>query len=182
MATAKALDFTNVSDGGGGRFNRKHQPTADYEGKIVKVEDAPSKKDGVFQWLFTIQVGPGTYPYYCKHDPELLWKIRNLWEAAGITVPKKKLKVDPSKVVGRTIGVTLEDDDYNDKLRSQIASVFPASELEGGGSDEEEEEEDDEEEEAPPPPKKTKKKAKPAPVEEEEEEEDELEELEIEDI
>lgn len=141
---ATALDFTNVKDGGG-NFNKKRQPEGDYKAKVVKVDDAPSKKDNVMQWLFSIEVNGATYPYYCKHQENQLWKIRNLFVAAGISVPKKRVNVDPNKVVGKTIGVTLEDDEYEGKLQSNIAATFPASELEG--DDDEDTADDDAEEE-----------------------------------
>lgn len=201
--TSAALDFTNVKEGGGS-FNKKRQPEGDYKAKVTKVVDAPSKKDNIMQWLFTIEVGSGSYPYYCKHQENQLWKIRNLLVAAGIQVPKKKVKVDPNMVVGKTIAVTLEDDEYDGKMQSNIAAIFPASELSGDVDDEDEEEdaqaeeEDDDEDDTPPPPKKK----KPAPVEEDDDEDededeepappkkkakakpvdDDLEELDIEDI
>lgn len=186
-ASAAALDFTNVKDGGG-TFNKKRQPEGDYRAKVTKVQDVESKADKTPMWLFTIEVGTGTYAYYCKHVENQLWKIRNLLVAAGISVPKKRVKVDPNKVVGKFIGVTLEDDEYDGKPQSNIAAVFPASELDDTADDDDdddveeevddtEEVEDDEEEEAPAP---KRKKAAPAPVEEEDD--DELEEIEIEDI
>lgn len=127
-ASEGVLDFTNVKDGGGS-FNKKRQKEGDYSAKITAVADAPAKSDGVMQWMFTIQVGAGTYPYYCKHTENQLWKIRNLLIAAGMNVPKKRVKVDPNKLVGKTIGVTLEDDEYDGKAQSNIAATFPASEL-----------------------------------------------------
>lgn len=191
-ASAMQLDFTNVKDGGGS-FNKKHQAPGDYAGKVTKVEDAKSKKDGSKMWLFTIQVGTGVYAYYCKFEENQLWKIRNLFVAAGVNVPKKRLKVDPSKVVGKEIGVTLDDEEYEGRMQSTITAVFPPSELEGYSSDdddddeedeedeetstdEEDDEEDDEEEEEPKPKKKKGKKGKKAV------DDDELEALDIEEI
>lgn len=190
-AGAAALDFTNVKEGS--TFNKKRQPEGDYKGKVMKVVDAPSKKDGVAQWLFTIEINGYSYPYYCKHQENQLWKIRNLLVAVGLNVPKKRVKVDPNKAVGKFVGVTLEDDEYDGKAQSNIASIFPPSELDGSDdeddADDTEEDEateddeattddadDDEEEEAPAPARKK----KPAPVEDDED--DELEEIEIEDI
>lgn len=172
-ASAAGLDFTNVKEGG--TFNKKHQAPGDYKAKVMKVVDAPSKKDGVAQWLFTISVNEGLYPYYCKHQENQLWKIRNLLVAAGISVPKKRVKVDPNMVVGKVIGVTLDDDEYEGKMQSNIAATFPASELEGADddADDAEEEEDDDEEPTPPPAKKA--KAAPAPVEEDDDDEDDEE-------
>jgi hypothetical protein len=199
-ASSQVLDFTNVKEGGG-RFNKRHMPPGDYKAKIKAVEDSPSKKDNTPQWLFTIDVeGGGSYPYYCKLQENQLWKIRNLFVAAGLNVPKKRVKVDPSKVVGKTIGVTLEDDEYEGKMQSVVQATFPVSELEGanaGENDEDEEEdeeeevdtstedeEDDEEEEEEPAPKKKAKKEKPAKKAKKaaDVDDDELEELEIEDL
>lgn len=176
QATAAAIDFTNVKEGGGS-FNKKRQPEGDYKAKVTKVVDAPSKKDQTMQWLFTIQVGSGSYPYYCKHEENQYWKIRNLLVAAGLTVPKKKVKVDPNKIVGKFIAVTLEDDEYDGKAQSNVAATFPLSELDDDDVPDETEDdvdEDEDEDDTPPPPKKK----KPAPVEEDddEDEEDEKEE------
>lgn len=178
QATAAAIDFTNVKEGGGS-FNKKRQPEGDYKAKVTKVVDAPSKKDNTAQWLFTIQVGAGTYPYYCKHEENQYWKIRNLLVAAGLTVPKKKVKVDPNKIVGKTIAVTLEDDEYDGKAQSNIAATFPLSELDDDDVPDEDEddvdEEDDEDEDDTPPPAK-KKKAPPVEEDDDEDEDDEEEE------
>src|SRR5688572_11627977 len=124
--TAHVIDFSKVPDGGG-RFNKKRQPEGDYRGIITKVEDAASKKDGGAQWLFTIKVGSGTYPYYCKLNAESYWKVRNLLHAAGIKVPDKRASVNPDKLVGKNIGVTLQDDEYEGRKQSNVDSVMPVS-------------------------------------------------------
>ena len=182
-ASAKALDFTNVKDGGG-LFNKKRQPAGDYPGKVTKVVDSPTKKGNEPQWLFTIQVGTGTYPLYCKLVPEQLWKLRNLLMAAGLNVPKQRLKVDPNKVVGRAIAVTLDDDEYDDgdKVHKQsvVTATFPLSELDPDANqdteDEDDDDDDDDDDEEPTPPPAKKKKAAPAPVEEDDDDEDDDEE------
>lgn len=166
-ASSAGLDFTNVKEGGGS-FNKKRQPAGDYRAKITKVEDKPAKSDGVMQWLFTIQVGAGTYPYYCKHEENQLWKIRNLFIAAGKSVPKKRVKVDPNAIVGREIGVTLDDDEYDGKAQSQVISTFPVSELGEDQVDDDGDDEDEDEDDAPPPPKKS----KAAPVEEDDDDDE----------
>lgn len=189
-ASSAPIDFTNVKEGGG-TFNKKRQPVGDYKGTITSVVDAPSKKDNINQWLFTIQVGTGTYPYYCKHQENQYWKIRDILVACGLNVPKKKVNVDPNKCVGRNIAITLDDDEYDGKAQSQIAATFPLSQLEDAqvpaeaddedDADDEDEtpapakkkkapepepEDDDDEDDEPAPPPAKKKKA-PAPVEEE---------------
>lgn len=188
-AKAVQLDFTNVKDGGS--FNKKHYPPGDYKGRITKVVDTQKKDDSsVKMWLFTIEVKSGKYPYYCTYTAEnQLWKIRNLFIAAGVNIPKKRMAIDPNTIVGREIGVTLEDDEYDGKLQSSIASTFPTSELEDTEDDEESEGEDEELEtvedpqesvEAPQGGKKKGKKKKAKKVDDVED--DELEELAIEDI
>lgn len=128
--TPKVIDFSNVKDAG--QFNPHQVPMGDYLAKIVKVEDGESKKSKAFQYVFTIKLVKFSsygYPYYCVLQENQLWKLRNLLVAAGQNVPKKRIKLDPSRVVGKLIGVTMEDDEYEGKMKSVIASVFPASEL-----------------------------------------------------
>lgn len=145
-ATVHKLDMTNVKDGVS--FNKKHYAPGDYKAKITKVEDAKNKdkKDKTPMWLFTIQVNTGLYPYYCKLQENQLWKVRNLCVAAGIAVPKKKTSIDPNKLVGKTIAVTLDDTEYEDKIQSEIAAVFPVSELNGDDGDDDDDDDDDDDE------------------------------------
>ena len=162
-ATLKTLDFSGVKDRG--NFNPQHVESGDYLAKIVKVEDAESKKDEEFMYVFTIKLSKFSqysYPYYCKLTENQLWKLRNLLVAGGLNVPKSRTKVDPNRVVGKTIGVTMEDDEYDGKIKSVIAAVFPAAELSaeaGPAQDEpdEDEVEEDEEETEEEKPKKSKK-------------------------
>lgn len=149
-ATAKVVDWTNVKDGG--KFQPRRVPEGDYRMKIVGVDD--HLKDGQKvseQWVFTLQIPGkrGTYPLYCNHvDAKQAWKIRNLCLAAGMQAPKKRVKLDPNKLVGKEIGAALEDDEYDGKIKSVIVATFPASELEsdqpaGSGKVTDDDEEDD---------------------------------------
>lgn len=187
-STAIVVDFSNVKESSG--INPKHQEEGDYLAKIVKVEMTKTKgKDGkkpepmaliVFQ---DSNMRSAAYPYYCTFGDNMLWKIRNTFIAAGVPVPKGKGKIDLAKLVNKEVGITLEDDEYDGKMKSVISAVFHKDELEpsdevAGDDDFEdddeiedtapiEEEDDEEEEEEAPAPKK--RKAKPAPVVEEEE-------------
>ncbi len=154
-ASVKVADFSGVKDRG--NFNPKHVAEGDYAAKIVKVEDAESKKSGNFQYIFTIKLqkfSQNSYPYYCQLTENQLWKLRNLAVAAGLNVPKKRMKFDPNKVVNKSIGVTMEDDEYtNDNgkttIKSVIASVFPMAELADGVEDLPEDDDNFDEESAP---------------------------------
>lgn len=134
-AGARVLDFTNVKDRGG--FNPKHKPAGDYLARIAKVEETVSNENKNPMWVFTVTLpddATATYPYRTLFAENQLWKIRNLCVAAGIQVPKKKVKLDPNKLVGKDIGVSLEDDEYEGKLKSVVEAVFPPSELEADES------------------------------------------------
>lgn len=191
MAKAVSIDFTNVKEGG--NFSKKHMPEGDYLGKVTKVQDAKSKEGGDHMWLFTLQLKntpSATYPYYCKTGAaNQFWKIRNLLVAAGLNVPKKKLKVDPSKVVGKMVAVSLQDTEYDGKEQSEVQAVFSAQDLdEDDEPDEDEEQEDEEETEeeeevAKPKSKKKKDKGKKKKSKATDEvSDDDLEELEIDEL
>jgi ribosomal protein L12E/L44/L45/RPP1/RPP2 len=186
------LDFTHVKEGGGS-FTKKRVKAGDYLCRITKFEVTEVKKGenkGNKQWLFTLAIEGrhgATYPYYCQLEENVLWKIRNLLVAAGINVPKKKVKVKPKVLIGKLVGVTLDDAEYDGREQSEVTAVFPASEVEGASArdasddddDEDEDEEtgadEEEEEDEEPAPKKSKKskKSKKAPEPDEDDEDDE---------
>lgn len=128
-ASKKAIDFTNVKDRSD--VNPRRKKEGDYRGKIIKVTDEVSKQNNDM-WRFVVQLvddTSSTYPYHCNLDGDSVWKIRNLAIAAGKTVPKKKLNVDPNKFVGTEIGIHLVDHEYQERVSSQIDAVFPTSDL-----------------------------------------------------
>jgi hypothetical protein len=189
-ASAKALDMTDVKEGG--QFNKKRIPAGDYLARVVKVDDAKVKKQGsdnygADQWVFTLQivkVPSAKYPYYTTLVPNQLWKVRNLAIATGMAVPKKRFKLDPNKLVGKLVGVSIQDAEYEGREQSEIDGVFPSSELEDyadatapvDDEDVEDTEVDEEEEEPQPAPRRAVKKAAAAPEPDEEEDEEDEEE------
>jgi hypothetical protein len=186
MAKIK-VDFTNVKESSG--FNPKHMAEGDYKATITKA-DVGKSKEGNKQIILSIalqDIRSVVYPYYCGLSENQLWKLRNVLIAAGNKVPKKAMSIDTDKLVGKEIGISLEDDEYEGKMKSVIAAVFPADDVDEGlasasdDDDEDEEddevEEDDDEEEAPAPKKrKSKKQPEPEPEDDEDEDEDEDEE------
>jgi hypothetical protein len=158
MATKKVLDFTQTKDSSG--FSPKHKPEGEYLGQIITFEDTKSKS-GNDMWVFGVQLKNdkrAVYPVYCLLEANQLWKLRSLMQGAGMTVPRKKISVDGNRLVGKEVGICLEDDEYEGKMKSVIQSFFPASEFEGTDTNEdddadeadgEEEYEDEPEDEAP---------------------------------
>lgn len=202
------VDFTNTKDQSG--INPVHQKAGDYRGLIKQVDHSIAQTENKTpQLVYIIQDADrpsAAYRYNCPLTENSLWKIRNLLIASGIEVPKKRLNIAAiaQKIVGREIGMTLDDDEYQGRMRSQIVGVFPVKDLpsdETGSVDPEDDdlddEEDDDEEEAPSPRRRraaatakkaptrktSTRKAKPAPVEDEEEDEDEdLDELDVDEL
>lgn len=186
-ATARNLDFTNVKEGG--VFNTKRIEAGDYLAKIMKVEDAEIKtgdNKGTPQYLFTVKLvdhPSSVLPYRCALMESQLWKLRNILIAAGKAVPKRKSKVDPNTIIGKLIGVSIEDDEYEKngetKPTSQIAGVFPAADLgEHVSTSPVDDDEDEDDEDSPLEEEETEEEEAEDEVEEEEEaEEDPLAEL-----
>lgn len=181
--SVKRVDMSKVTDR---KFNPKHLPAGEYKAQVVKCDDHKTD-EGKDNWLYTIKLvdkrGIGaTYPHYCGQTTKQLWKVRNLLQAAGVNVAKKVINLDPNKAVGKYIGVTLEDDEYDGKMKSVVADVMPLSDLgadedadeddeeveeeeesedeDDESEDEDEDEDDEDDEEEPPPPPKKKKSAK----------------------
>ena len=129
-AKKRAVDFTGVQDKSG--INPKHVPEGDYLAVIDTVTEGESNS-GNLQWVFTVSLvnkkGGGSYPYYCQLEDNL-WKLRNFIMATGIEVPKKRIAIDPNKLLKKEIGITLVDDEYEGRMKSVIDNVFPADDVE----------------------------------------------------
>ena len=188
-ATVKVLNFEGVKEGSNIRPRRK--PEGDYYATIVEVKDHKSQKSGDEMWLFIMKVHGDTsasYAYYVGTDADSLWKVRGLFVAAGINVPAKRLKADPNKLVGKTVGISLVDDEYEGRPKSAIDAVFPADDMDDpinersgkatsakaksrAADDDDDDIEDDDEEETKP--VRNKGKAKKAAVVEDDDDDDE---------
>lgn len=166
------IDFSDVPKeirrGGGS----KRIPEGDYPLKIMKVEkrwkDNDKSNPPFFSWQIQVSEGPakGTLFYYTTSlKPNALFNLRNLIHAAvGKNVAGKSVTWDPESIVGKKIAGTVQDEEFEKKIRSKLVDVFPLSELEEEDEDADEEEEVEEEE-----------------TDEEEDEED-LEDVDVEDL
>ena len=187
---AVTVDFTNVKDPS--QYNPKHIEPGEYVGRVKSVEQVEAKADGSPMWVFGIALDdvPGAvYPYYVKlefdGEKSQAWKLRMILTAAGFNVAKKAIKIDPNKVVGRPVGVEIEEDEYQGRIKGSVRRFLPVSEVAGPGATVTDEDDEDDEDEAPPvkaPAKQTRRKRGPEPVpapvegEVEDDEEDEVEE------
>jgi hypothetical protein len=171
--------MTNVKDAS--PFNSKHMPEGDYAAVIVDVADQESKS-GNDMWVYTIRLKDyprAVYAYYCVLEERSLFKVRHLFTAAGIDLPRSVKLIDPNKIVGKEIGVGLEDEEYDGNMRSKITAVMELKDMAVNNSAPDLDEDDEEEE--PTPPKRaakapvTRKRRAPEPEDDEDEEEEDEE-------
>jgi len=172
------------SRGGKKRTGRAHYPEGDYAVKIVDAEQtkSPEKetKQIVVQYAIKEPKKLKGKTVYDRHNllPQSLWTFRNMLEAAGVKVPNKLAKIKLSSLKGKELAITLEDDEYGDKLRSRVTDWFALSEYEemeteadlDEDEDEEEEEEDEDEED------------EDEDEEDEDEEDEDMEELDLDEV
>lgn len=148
MAVKQTIDFSQTKDQSG--FNPKRKEEGEYLGTITSFTDTKSKANAAM-WVFGVSLKNdrrATYPVYCLLGADQVWKLRNMMIAAGFQVPKKKIQVDGNRLVGKDIGIFLEDDEYEGKPKSVIASFFPASEYTGPDNADDDDAEDEQYEEA----------------------------------
>jgi uncharacterized protein DUF669 len=149
------IDFGGVPEER--RQRGRHIPEGEYAAKIVswkkRYKDDDKTNVPYLQWV--IQVADGKYkgvPLYenTSLKKDALFNLRNLIYAATDgkrNVAGKTVEFNPDALVGKRICIVVEDNEYNNTIRSQIADVRPISEMEEEEEGEEEEEEFEEEEE-----------------------------------
>ena len=176
MAKKIRIDFSGVDKEIRSGSRAAHVPEGDYLAKPVNAELRKSEKSGskYLSWRFQI-VEPKKFKGKTLYDrtslkPDALWNLRNLiFSAVGKNIAGRVVNLDPESIYGKVLCITVEDDEYEGKLRSQIVDYQPKKAY--GAKDEEDDDDEDEEEE-----------------EEEEEEDDEdeededLEDVDVEDL
>ncbi|AUX82747.1 hypothetical protein PBI_BAINES_35 [Microbacterium phage Baines] len=146
MAKKIRLDFSKVEERSG--WNTKHMPEGLHEFKIVAVDDKEAN-DGTDMLTYALVPVDARYktrrfPYYCKLQPNQLFKIRDLFVAAGIAVPKKALNIDPDRPIGQHVAAEVVDATGQYEGRSEINGIYELSILGDDASGPEDDEDDDE--------------------------------------
>lgn len=183
------VDFRGVESGGGGGAR---VPEGDYRAKVAEVKVGTSKSSGntMLEWVYEITEGKHKGKKLSKDytvlTAEALWRLKNLLEALGIAVEGKNLKdLRPllKKLLGRELGVTVTDEEYEkdgkSRVTSKVSDYLSLDELEGEDDDEDEEDDDEDEEETP---KKKAKAKKPKKKTEDEDDDEEIEDLDLDDL
>jgi hypothetical protein len=155
MATRRAksgdavvVDFSDTESRGGKKGGRSaHLPEGDYTAKVKEAAFGHSSE----KWVIT---GPNSSKGKTIRDSlwlsdKALWRVRQTLEALGLQVPSKKVKVNPKSMIGKEAAITLEDEEWEGKVRSRIVDCFALAEYEElteSGEEELDEDEEDEEE------------------------------------
>lgn len=134
---------------GGGR--RPRVPEGDYRVKVKEVKSDTSKEGNrMYVWTFVGLDGKlkgKEIRDYTTVTPKSLWKLRSVLEAIGIDVPKSAVRLKSRDVVGKELGITVNDDEYNGRVSSKIADYIDLETLASGGVDDEDEDDEDVEDE-----------------------------------
>jgi hypothetical protein len=175
------VDFGDTESREGKKSTRRiHLPPGDYAAKCVKAELGKSKEKKTPGILCVYQITQGKHKGKKLRDDlwlteGSLWRTRQTLEAMGIRVPSKKVKIDVTKMKNKELAITLEDDEYDDKVYSRVADAFLLSELDTDEDEEEEEDEEGEEED-------TEDEEDEEESSDEEEDEEDLEDLDLDDL
>lgn len=135
-------DFTEVESRGGkkGSGGRRHYPAGDYAVKCTKAELVKSSEKNTPGIALTFKVLQGEHKGGELTDrlwltPKSLWRVRQTLEAMGMKVPSKAVQIDTNSFVGKSLAVTLDDEEYDDKVYSRVVDTFLLSDLEAVESD-----------------------------------------------
>lgn len=151
MAKKIRLDFSKTEERSG--WVTKQMPEGLHKMKIEAVQETEAG-DGTDMLVYALVPTDPKYkarrfPFYCKLQANQLWKLRDLLVAAGQTVPKKAINIDPGVVVGKFVAAEIEDETGQYAGRSSVNAVYGLDILDEGedapvSDDEEEEYEGDE--------------------------------------
>ena len=182
------LDFSGVPKERRQRFRRI--PEGEYRAKIMSVrkkwKDNDKTNTPYFAW--TLQITDGKYkgtPFIenTSLKKEALFNLRNLIFAASDgkknVAGRNAVDFNPDALLGKAVGIVVEDEEWDNKMRSTIGSIIPLSELGEEDEDEEEgEDEDEDEDEAD----EDEEEDDEGEEEEEDEDEEDLDEVDVEDL
>lgn len=138
-------DFGHKEAKSSGRSARV--PEGDYVAKIVDAKKGEAKSSGNTMITWTLEIIEGKYKgkkliTRTVMTPKALFFLRNLLEALGAEVPEKASKIRYKKYVGKKIGITVEDDEYENKMKSEV-SDFLDPDMVGADEEDDDEEDDD---------------------------------------
>jgi len=120
------VDFTGVSN----NENKFYVEPGMYNVKITNV--TKGKKEGseypYLMWEFKLLDNDElALNVVTSLSPKALFKLKELLEAVGLTVPEGTLKINPSDYLGKIAKAEITDREYNGKVYSNIVKLHRAS-------------------------------------------------------
>jgi hypothetical protein len=180
MAKILSVDFSGVESSG-----RVRVPEDDYRVRVDAVKQQESKA-GNQMLVWDFEITKGKFAGKKLRDrtvltKESLWKLKQVLEAMGVSVPSKKVALNITKYIGMELGVTVVDDEYEGRINSKVADYVSLDVLDNVPDGDEDEDEDEDEEPVAKKSKKGKKGKKSKKAEEDDEDED-IEELDLDEM
>lgn len=139
-------------DGGGGGNVRV--PEGDYHVKITEIKQDTSQAGNAKIVISYKGLDGALKGKVLKEHMAITaktgWRVRNWIRAIGATVPENEFDLPFAKMVGKEVGVTLQDDSYTNNqgktvINSKVSDYLSLDDL--AGAEEEDDEDADEEEE-----------------------------------
>lgn len=130
MGKKITLDFSKVEERSGWKTDNMPEGLHEFKIELVDMKDAG---DGTAMWTYGLRPTNPKYktrlfPYYCKHQANQYFKLRDIFIAAGLSVPKKKVSLDPDAPVGKIIAAEVIDSrNVQYQGRSEIDGVYDRS-------------------------------------------------------
>jgi hypothetical protein len=127
-----SVDFSTEEAGGGGAWIKRVPEGVFFPFTIQSIK-AEESSNGNDMLTMTFKGNEGKVRNKQTRDrfvllPTTLFKLRQLLEAVGETVPKKKINVPHDKLIGKQVGISFLDDEYNDKITSKPDEYCPVEE------------------------------------------------------
>lgn len=141
-------DYVVVDFSGVGSRN-KVVKAGNYRVQVMKVTKGISKPGNPkLDWIFIVSAGPEEghrfQPYTTSLMTQSLWNLRGVLEALGVEVPEGPLQIVYRELKGLELGLTVEHETYQKRVKERIIDLFPLEELGGAVIEEGEEEEEGE--------------------------------------
>jgi|ERR1700742_398004 len=127
------IDGTQMSDGP--MWNSKRVPDGEYRLVIKSVGETTTRESGDRMWVYTLALKNRptyTYPYNCPLSPTGLGFLGALYRALGKELKGKVGTLDPNKILGKEVGASMEEDEYQaekGRSASKIGAIIPLTDV-----------------------------------------------------